>query len=184
MPRWLSLMWQICLTILVVFVSLILLFTAIYLSATPAHADVFSVEKGQPAPASGVLLDDDHAKRVADELERSRALSAEVENLKAKLSESDARSTDQAAQIAALTEAYNAQADQFAKVTAALDQKAKQDAAVLEALANTTKALASAHEGLEAARKELERAGKRSVWWYLWEGVKTALPVFVFFALH
>lgn len=141
-----------------------------------AHAQVWPLERGQPAPASGVLLDDATAERAAEALQRTERLQAQIELLTAKLAASDARTSDLLDQVAVLTQATAAQAAQVAELTAALDRSAARDERLAVLLEETGKTL-------ESARKQLEAVGRKTVWGYLVEGFKIVVPLLSLFLL-
>lgn len=114
-----------------------------------AHAQELPaiLERGQPAPVPGLLLDEDQAKRAAEEIRNARALAAQVETLKAALAAKDR----EAAQLTAALE----------KASAALELAGKVQEASDKVIARYEQALKVADASIERSGKALERADKR-----------------------
>lgn len=105
------------------------------------------LQKGDPAPAAGLLLGDQDAQRAAEEIRNARALAAQVETLKAALAAKEREN----AQLAAALE----------KASAALELAGKVQAASDQVIARYEQALKVADASIERAGKALDRADKR-----------------------
>lgn len=155
------------------FVELIVVFVALCAPRWAGAGEVWSVERGQPAPAAGVLLNDDAAEHVAFALLEMEELRAEVELLTAKLVVSDARAADLLAQVAALEAVVTASAEQVSL----LREAAEKDVVLRDrALA----AIERQADALERARAAVERAGRRTVWDWVWDVARSLIVVLPF----
>jgi hypothetical protein len=145
--------------------------------ASIASAQVWPLERGQAAPASGILLDDPTAARAAEALQQAERLQAQLELLTAKLSESDARTADLLAQVDVLTQAAATQAAQVAELKAALDRSAEREERSAERDERLATLLEETSKTLAASRKQLAAVGHKSFWSYIIDGFKIVAPL-------
>ena len=117
----------------------------------PAHAWAQELpavlQKGQPAPATGLLLGDQDAQRAAEEIRAGRSMAAEIETLKAALAAKDREN----AQLQAALD----------KATKALELSEKVQEASDKVIARYEQALKVADASLDKSAKALDRADKR-----------------------
>ena len=141
-----------------------------------ASGQVYPIDRGYPAPAAGILLDDATAERAAQALNQAEAITAELELVKAKLAASDARTTALLARIDALTLTVEALTAQNVELSAAQARHAALVERTVTVLEETTATL-------ERARKEIQAFGKRPWWERALDWASRIIPILFVFAI-
>lgn len=145
---------------------------------TSVGAETRALEAGQPAPAGGVWLDDQAAQRLAQDLARARRDTAEMEVIRAALTERAAQVEDLTRQVTTLKDAV-ANLQGQAATSARLDEvRAQVDEITTKALrlaassldtqiklndANL-RVLEQSNKALETANAEIARLRNRGLW--------------------
>ena len=140
------------------------------------YAQVYPIDRGYPAPAAGILLDDATAERAAQALNQADAIKAELELVKAKLTASDARTTDLLARIDALSQTVEALTAQNAELSAAQVRHAALVERTVSVLEETTATL-------ERARKEIQAFGQRPWWERALDWASRIVPILFLLAI-
>jgi ABC-type transporter Mla subunit MlaD len=128
-------------------VATLVLFLVAFCGRAQAQELPAILDRGQPAHVPGLLLNEDQAKRAAEEIRNARSLAGQVETLKAALAAKEREN----AQLTAALE----------KASAALDLAGKIQEASDKVIARYEQALKVADASIERSGKALERADKR-----------------------
>ncbi len=132
-----------------------------------AAQDLPILQPGEPAPAAGLLFDEERSKRLVEDLRDLQTLRSVDETRKAELAAKDQQIAALEAQVKALQDAARAAELTYARMEERDKMRQEMQGELVQVLGESRKVLQDTRDSLKRADDRIETLEKRQFWYML-----------------